>query len=251
MDTCTMEVTMASEVTGKQSEVKSLPFRLNVVCFFTFVLLLFCTMSIVGCNNDTQMTGVNTVKQISAEERKAQLLKSLDRKFENPDAHFELGRLYHAEGQWSDAEWRYHRALNFDPVHWPAQAAMVKLFIDSRDPAKAKNYADIYINKVSVSPTQSLELALAFQNERLDEYATACFQQALSLAPSSPEIHKKIGYYYLSRNDKVKAEEHFVLSYQFDNRQPDVAYELGRLGVEVRIPQKTGQNSNKLDNINN
>ena len=116
---------------------------------------------------------------------------------------------------------------------------------------KAKNYADIYMSKVSVSADQSLELALAFQNARLDTYATACFQQALSLAPNSPEIHKKIGYYYLSRDDKERAKEHFIRSFQIEPRQPEVAGELGRLGVEVRIPQQTGQSTGNLDKMNN
>ena len=242
---------MASKVKRCQSEGKDFSSWFGVTFLSTFSLLLFCTILIVGCNNNNQTTGVNNVKQISAEEKKAQLLKSLDRKFENPDAHYELGRLYHAEGQWSQAEWRYHRALNFDPVHWQAQAAMVKLFIDSHDPDKSKNYADIYINKVSVSPTQSLELALAFQNKRLDKYAMTCFQQALSLAPNSSEVHKKIGYFYLSRNDKERAKEYFTRSFQLDPKQPEVAGELGRLGVEVRIPAKTGQNSDNPDKINN
>ncbi len=242
---------MASKVKRCQSEGKSFSSWFGLTFLIAFSLLLFCTMLISGCNSDNQTAGVNNVKQISAEEKKAQLLKSLDRKFENPDAHYELGRLYHAEGQWSQAEWRYHRALNFDPVHWQAQAAMVKLFIDSHDPDKSKNYADIYINKVSVSPTQSLDLALAFQNERLDEYAMTCFQQALNLAPSSSEIHKKIGYFYLSRNDKERAKEYFTRSFQLDPRQPEVAGELGRLGVEVRIPTITGQNSDNPDKINN
>ncbi len=241
---------MASKVTSKQSEVLSFPFRNNVVCFFAFMPLLFSTLFIVGCHKETQSTGANTVQQISAKEKKAQLLKTLDRKFENPDAHYELGRLYQAEGEWSQAEWRYNRALNFDPVHWRAQAAMVKLFIESGEPTKAKNYADIYINKVSVSSAQSLELALAFQNERLDDYAMACFRQALSLAPSSAEVHKKIGYFYLSRNDKERAKEYFTRSFQLDPRQPEVAGELGRLGVEVRIPT-TGQSSGNIDKINN
>jgi Tfp pilus assembly protein PilF len=245
-----MEVTMASKVTSKQAKILNFPFRKIVVCFFAFLSLLISTLLIVGCHKQTQTTGADTVQQVSAEEKKAQLLKTLDRKFENSDAQYELGRLYQAEGQWSQAEWRYNRALNFDPVHWRAQAAMVKLFIESGEPAKAKNYADIYINKVSASPAQSLELALAFQNERLDNYAMTCFQQALSLAPNSAEVHKKIGYFYLSRNDKERAKEYFTRSFQLDPRQPEVAGELGRLGVEVRIP-KTGQSSGNTDKINN
>ena len=238
---------MASKVKSKISEFGSFSFCFDLTCYFSCILLFICTIVLSGCNNTT--SGDSVVQTKSANERKAELLKSLDDKFENPDAHFELGKLYHAEKEWSQAEWRYHRALNFDPVHWPAQAAMAKLFIDSRDPAEARKIADYYINKVSISTPQSLELALAFQNEQLDDYAMTCFKQALNLAPNSPEVHKKMGYYYLSRNDKAKAEEHFVLSYRFNNRQPDVAYELGRLGVEVRIPQKIQQNNPA--NINN
>jgi len=247
-----MEVTMASKVKGrKKSEMKRPFFWLDLFGVFSFAFLLLCTTLLVGCDNNTQTTGMNTVKQTSPKERKAQLLKSLDRKFENPDAHFELGRLYHAEREWSQAEWRYNRALGFDPVHRPAQAAMVKLFIDSGDPSKSRTYADIYMNQVFSSPTQSLELALAFQNERLDDYAMACFQQALNLSPNSPEIHKKIGYYYLSRNDKERAKEYFTRSFQLNPRQPEVAGELGRLGVEVRIPSNAGQSAKKPERINN
>jgi Tfp pilus assembly protein PilF len=162
-----------------------------------------------------------------------------------------LGQLYHAEGNFSQAQWHYHRALNFDPVYWPAKAAMVRLFNDSGDPAKARNIADDYINKVSISAAQSLELALAFQNEKLDQYAMLCFQQALNLAPNSPEIHKKVGYYYLSRNDKENAKEYFIRSFQLEPNQPEVAGELGRLGVEVRIPTNTGKDINNPDTMNN
>ncbi len=240
---------MASKIKGrKKSEIRNFSFRFDLLVVISFALALLSSILLAGCNENTQPTGMNTVKQTSPEERKAQLLKSLDRKFENPDAHFQLGQIYQAEGNFSQAEWHYHRALNFDPVYWPAQAAMVKLYIDSGDPAKAKNIADDYINKVSISAPQSLDLALAFQNEKLDKYAILCFQQALNLAPNSAEIHKKVGYYYLSRNDKEKAKEYFIRSFQLDANQPEVAGELGRLGVEVRIPTSTGQNINKPEN---
>jgi len=243
---------MASDIKGrKKKETRKFSSWFDLLVVFSFAFALLCTMLLVGCNENTQSSGINTVKHTSPEERKAQLHKSLDRKFENPDAHFQLGQLYHAEGNYSQAQWHYHRALNFDPVYWPAKAAMVKLFKDSGDPAKAGNIADDYINKVSISAAQSLELALAFQNEKLDQYAMLCFQQALNLAPNSPEIHKKVGYYYLSRNDKEKAKEYFIRSFQLEPNQPEIAGELGRLGVEVRIPAKTGKNINKPDTMNN
>jgi len=50
----------------------------------------------------------------------------------------------------------------------------------------------------------------------------------------------KMGYYYLSKNDKQRAKEYLARSFQINPGQWDVADELGRLGVPVRIPPKTG-----------
>jgi len=217
---------------------------------FTFALLLYCALLLVGCNSQTtNVAKVDQVQSIPAEAKKADLLKSLDRKYENPDAHFELGQLYQAEGLWSKAEWHYNIAINFDPAHRPAQAAMVRLFLDSGDTARAKNYADTYMNQVAGSATQSLLLALAFQKQQLDQHALACYQQALNLEPNSAKINKQLGYYYLSKNDKVQAKQYLVRSFQLDPRQPEVAGELGRLGVEVRIPQKTEKDTKKPDKM--
>jgi Tfp pilus assembly protein PilF len=174
------------------------------------------------------------------------LLNQLERKFENPQAHFELAQLYQAEGLLQKAEYHYNVALGFDPAHAQAQAAMVKLFFESGDPGKGKTYVDIYVNQAAGSAVQSLRLAMAFQTEELDEYALMCYQQALNLAPNSARVNKQIGYYYLSKNDKVRAKEYLVRSFQLDPSQPEVAGQLGRLGVEVRIPRKAETTSRTL-----
>jgi len=181
------------------------------------------------------------MRKMPAEARKANLQQTLEQKFENPAAHYELARLYHAEGRWAKAEYHYNIALSFDPANADAQAAMVKLFLDSGDTAKAKNYADSYMNLVGSSEIQSLRLAKAFQNQQLDEYALACYQQALNLAPDSARANKEIAFYYLNKNDKDRAKEYLTRSFQLDPKQPEVAGELGRLGVEVKIPGKTAE----------
>ena len=237
---------MTREVRGEKLKVGSFVFWLDFVPFVTFALFFFCMMSLVGCNGQqAKVSGADQAQSIQFEEKKAALEKMLDRKFENPDAHFELGQLYKAQLQWTKAEYHYNIALSFNPVHRQAQAAMVKLFLDSGNTAKAKTYANNYIKEVTASAGQSLELALAFQKQQLDDYALECYQQALRLGPNSAEVHKKVGYYYLSKNDTVKAEEHLKRSFRIDPRQPDVAGELGRLGVQVEIPRKT----EKLDKI--
>ena len=241
---------MTGKVRSRKLEAGSFVFWLDSVWFFTFAFLFLCTTLLLGCNNQmADVSGSGKVERIPAEQKKAALLKTLDRKFENPQAHYELGQLYHAERLWMKAEYHYNVALSFDPAHREAQAAMVKVFLDSGETAKAKTYADIYMNQVAGSASGAFRLGLAFQKLLLDEYAFDCYQQALHLAPNSARIHRQLGYYYLSKNDKVRGEEYLKRSFQLDPAQPEVAGELGRLGVEVRIPRKTEKRTKKIDRI--
>ncbi len=217
-----------THVTGTQMGVL-------LLLIFNLSFLLFC-MSI-GCESEQKLEPVS----LSVEEKKAVLNKQLNTKFENPDAHFELGQLYQAEGNWEKAEYHYTVALSFDPVHRPAQAALVKGLIKNGYKAKAEQYARSYINqasKASNSVTASLQLAEAFNKQQLDNYALACYQQALRLGPNSPEVNKQFGFYYLNKNDKEHAKEYLSKSFQLNPNQSDVAGELGRLGVVVKIPEK-------------
>ena len=105
------------------------------------------------------------------------------------------------------------------------------------------------MNQAGTSASASLRLGQAFQRELLDDYAVACYQQALGLAPNSAAIHRQIGYYYLSKTDKVRAEGYLRRSFQIDPYQAEVAGVLGRMGVVVQVPRKTGTNTRKLDKI--
>lgn len=219
---------------------------------FIGLALLICTFLLGGCNSsgkDDQSRRVDKVGKTPAEQKKAKLLRQIDRKFENPQTHFELGQLYQADGMWARAENEYKTALNFDPAHRKAQAARVKVLFNLSDNAKAELLADEYMSQASNLAAGSLKLALAFQEQQLDEYALACYQQALRLAPSSAKINRRIGYYYLSKNNKVLAEVYLRRSFDLDPMQPDVAGELGRLDVEIRIPRKTQKRTKKLDKI--
>jgi len=218
---------------------------------FIGLIFLVCILLFGGCNSGSrgEAEALKEVERTPAEETKAGLLKRIDRKFEDPDAHFELGQLYQADGLWAQAEYHYNTALSFDPAHRNSQAAMVKLLADSGDKAKAELTADIYMNQVSSSAAGSLRLAMAFQKQEMDEYALACYRQALHLAPNSAKVNRQIGYYYLSKGDKVQAQEYLTRSFQLNPNQPEVAGELGRLGIAVKIPRKTEQETKKLDRI--
>jgi Tfp pilus assembly protein PilF len=211
--------------------------------FLACILLL-----LGGCGGNTKSKEIGKTE---AEKKKTELLKAIEKKYEDAEAHFKLGKLYQADGLWTKAEDQYAIALNFDPVHRQAQASRVKVLVNGGEAAKAKLLAEEYIKQTSISAASSLQLALEFQEQGLDEYALKGYQQALYMAPDSAKINRQIGFYYLGKGNKDTAREYLSRSFQLNPNQPDVAGELGRLGVAVRIPRKTEKSTDakKLDKM--
>lgn len=214
---------------------------------FFYTILVICFSFIAGCVN-----GDKKPKEIgltSAEQNRAKLLRQVEKKYKDPDAHYQLGKLYQADALWTQAEHEFTVALGFDPVHRKSQAARVKTLAQSDDLKNSQFSADFYINQASVSAMGSLELAMAFQKEQLDEYAFICYQQALNLAPTSAKINRQIGYYYLSKGDEARAKDYLIRSFQLNPNQPEVAGTLGRLGIAVKVGQKTQKRTKSLDRM--
>ena len=218
--------------------------------------LLVCIVLLVGCEtvqslNPAKLLGggkaSDEIKKTPDEVKKEKLLKKIDRKFENPTVHYELGRMYQADGLWIQAEREFNIALGFDPVHREAQGAMVKVLGDAGEAARAALAAEFYMNQASISAMGSLRLGLAFQKHRLDDYAMDCYRQALHLAPNSAKINRQIGFYHLSKGNKIQAKDYLARSFQLNNNQPEVAGELGRLGVQIKRPTKIQKDTSRLD----
>ena len=203
--------------------------------------------------NDTakQERDLNKVPISPGERQKAELRRKIEAKYSDAEAHYQLGKLYQTDGLWDRAENEFTVAAGFDPAHWRAEAAKVKVMLAKGDKDRAELSAEHAMNRASVKAESSLLLGKAFQGEALDEKAVACYQQALVLAPNSAALHRQVGYYYLSKNDKVRAEEYLRRSFQLDPYQSEVAGELGRMGVTVQIPRKTQNDTRKLDKLMN
>jgi len=199
---------------------------------------------LAGCNRQQSRAGA--IGHSTVDVRKAEVIRQLDQKWENPAAHFELGQLYHASGDWAKAQYHYNIALGFDPVHREAQAALVKVLFDSGDSVKAKTTADMYVTQASSSASAMFDIGVGFEKQGLDDYALSCYKQAIGMAPNSAVINKQLGYYYLKKKNNEQAKEYLIRSFQINANQPDVAGELGRLGVAVRIPRTSETN---VDNV--
>jgi len=190
---------------------------------------------LAGCGDGSRK---DPISSSASEARKAKLLASLDKRFENSQAHYELGKIYHQNNLLERAEYHYNTAIGFDATHRPAQAAMVKLLRDRRNPERAQIAAEMYMTQASVSGESLMALGRAFQREGLDDYVLTCYQKAQGLEPNSASIYKQLGYFYLAKGDKVRAEANLRRSFELNPNQPELAGELGRMGVRVQIPPK-------------
>ena len=203
------------------------------------ILLLVSAMCLSGCQFFQKKDASSQIDGMEfGNSQKEELLRQIDRKYENPQAHYQLGSLYHEDGMYDKAEFEYRVTLGFDPVNYKAQAAIVKSLQDKGDTQRSRMSADLYMNQAAVSAEASMLLGKAFQGRQLDDYALACYHQALNLAPNSAVLFRQIGYYYLAKGDEVRAEENLRRSFQLDPYQSEVAGELGRMGVMVQIPRE-------------
>ncbi len=172
----------------------------------------------------------------------AQLLAELNKKYENPQVHLELARLYHKAQNWLKAEDYYNNAIGFDPANRAAQAGLVKLFLDRGNPSKAEQFANAYIGQAGrTSVRETLRLGWEFKQLKLDDYTLRCFRQALAADPNSYEANKQMGFYYFEKGDNAQAKQYLMRSFDLYPRQPDVAGALGKLGVVVELPPEPPQ----------
>lgn len=204
------------------------------------ILLLALGIILTGCQFAPSSEDPAQQQDAIQLSRKQKMQEQIDRRYENPEAHYQLGKLYHEEGQLDKADFQYRVALGFDPIHYRAQAGVVKVLSDLQQTEREQIVAEIYISQTAVSAENSIKLGKAFQNEGLGEFAVSCYFQAAGLEPESPKPFRLLGFYYLAEGDEIRAEEHLRRSFELDPYQADVSGALGRMGVIIGLPRKAG-----------
>jgi len=221
-------------MTSKRTRTKPL-----AVCkMLLLVLFSIASLFAPGCNRPlASSTPTDPVGTVPSDKTEMQLVAEVERKFENPSGHYELGVFYHQSRQWLKADYHYNQALAFDPAFRAAQAGLVKMYGDQGDAAKAEQFAARFMQAAGRDANESLRLAWEFEKLGLNAYAMRCFRTALSAAPDSPEVNKQVGFYYLGKGDNANAKQYLQRSFELNPRQPDVAGALGRLGIVVESPE--------------
>jgi tetratricopeptide (TPR) repeat protein len=180
---------------------------------------------------------VAPIQTVTSDPTEAQLLAELQKKYENPQVHYELARLYHKAQNWLKAEDYYTNAIGFDPAHKGAQAGLVKLYLDRGNPQSRAVRQPI---SGSIGRSRNAGPGWEFR-QAMDDYALRCFRQALDADQNSFEANKQIGFYYRDKGDAAKAKQYLLRSFELNPRQPDVAMALGKMGVVVELPPEPAE----------
>ena len=205
---------------------------------FLFLAYVLCLFVAGGCNGnkETVAEGGET-PVVTIADREQMLLDQVDRRFSDSDAHYKLASLYHDQEMYDRASYHYDAAIRFDPAHRDAQAGLVKLLLDQDMEIEAMRKAELFMSQVEPSYRETLKLARALAAHGAETQALACYQQALQIQPDSAEVFRDLGFYHLDKGEEEVARSYLSRSFQLDPNQPEVAGALGRLGVEVRIPE--------------
>jgi Tfp pilus assembly protein PilF len=209
------------------------------------LLIVFLSLILIGswgCTSSSRSSsssvGTDSVGAVPSQKSEAALQAEIEKKFESPQAHYELAIIYHQQHQWVKAEYEYTTALGFEPGNTGAQAGYVKMLMDLGEKAKAGEKVEKYISQAATNANESLRLAWDFKKVGLDDLTLRCFRQALAAAPNSAEVNKQVGLYYYGKGDTANAKEYLTRSFQANPNQPDVAGALGHLGVVVQTPRE-------------
>ncbi len=194
--------------------------------------LIIC--GIAGCRTQSNPTRDMAVGAIP--DKESYLLSKLKTRYQDADTHGELGRYYLNQGMLDKAKYHLETAMGFDSALRPAQAAYVKLTSQLEGEMAGQRLCAEYQRPLLSSAAEMIKLAKALGDEGLDTLSLSCFQRILSTQPYSAEAHRQLGYFYLTRNNQEEAKIHFSRSFELNPNQPDVAGELGRMGVTIETP---------------
>ena len=215
--------------------VQELARRRNLAALsLTFIVVVVTTIALVGCTDRPQQINAQVLDTVP--EKEAYLLDQLERHWQSPDVHCELGRYYHSQGKWDKAEYHFNTALGIKPAHRKTQAAQIKMLTDQGKTHDAEQTIVRYQRQLWNAPIEMVSLGEALAQEDLHSHALACFNKAMSIAPHSAVVNKEIGFYHLRRQNAEQARDYLTRSFELNPNQPDVAGALGRLGVVVEVP---------------
>lgn len=160
-----------------------------------------------------------------------------------PDAHYNLGRVYQAQGFIKEALVEYQIALKLKPDYIAARRAYdslkASLEDDVRQQLKIKGKDNIDKTVFKPLPAEQAEKKgreLLSQNR--PQEAIRYFEQAVRQRPDNLGLNKILGYLYFRQNRFANALKYYEKALELMPVDPEIPYAIGLIQMKTSLPEK-------------
>jgi len=147
----------------------------------------------------------------------------------SPLVHYQLARVYAAEGWVEEAAREYHHTIACEPDHRPARVGLGMLLLRHRDWGGASAAFEQVVHRWPEDRNGWSSLCVAYtESERWGEGEEA-FGRALALHPRDPALHANYGTYWLKREQPERALESYRRALSLDSGSRKLQRAVARL----------------------
>ncbi len=195
-----------------------------------------------GCSESVKLSnqGQALVKYGQFPQAQEKLTQSLNYDYENAEAHYWLGRCYHAEGKIEKAIYQYSLAVRFVPSKDVYQVTYIKSLYNNGQKNEAFEAAQTFLRLTKKDPTYTQDkivLAQHFaQSGMLDLAMMTCDYATVQDPGNASPVVAKADLYFKSGQKQVGVET-LREAFRIDPYFPGLASRLGTHGLRVNIPQ--------------
>lgn len=159
------------------------------------------------------------------------------------EAHYNLGRVYKAQGFIKEALIEFQIALKINPAYLAARRELdsikASLEQDVRSQLKIQGQETVQQTEFSTLPADEAEKkGRQFLNQGKSQEAIRYFEQALRQKPNDGQLLKMVGYLYFQQNRFSNALEYYGRAREYLPVDAEVPYALGLIYMKTKMPEK-------------
>ncbi len=199
-----------------------------------------------GCRYTAQTsnaTGVQQFQQGNYQGAVQSFNRSLATDPQNPDAYYNLARVYHRQASvsrrfedYDQAERLYNLCLDRSPNHVDCHRALAVMLVEQNRTADAFRLLERWSMREPMLSSAKVELARLYQEQGQRDPARNMLIQALAANPYDPRALAALGRMYEEDGDRNSALANYQRSLQANPLQPELTQRVASLSGTPYMP---------------
>ena len=168
---------------------------------------------------------------------------ALEKDSKYAEAHFNLGRVYKAQGFIKEALIEFQIALRLNPTYLAAQRELeqIKLSLEQDVRAQLKIKGQDTVNQTEfaqVSADEAEKRGRQLLNQGRGEEAVRYFEQALRQRFNDVPLLKMVGFLYFQQNRFTNSLEFYSRAREYAPADAEIPYAIGLIYMKTKEPEK-------------